>query len=164
MLRTEGQSSEHTESDENESLVTYVPFYRRRIVGQILCEVDQETAALKLRTTQSKGKQRRVHSGRIHRRSNQRSHHSVVRNLPAALYHRRYLSSLTPYDKELLRLKKDFSLPMLEKNGLFDQDSDSEMDEDVSRINVIYCSALTPFLASASRINRAHFICVSVKL
>ncbi|KAE9391965.1 hypothetical protein BT96DRAFT_789349, partial [Gymnopus androsaceus JB14] len=57
MLRTEGQSSEHTESDENESLVTYVPFYRRRIVGQILCEVDQETAALKLRTTQSKGKQ-----------------------------------------------------------------------------------------------------------
>ncbi|KAE9407709.1 hypothetical protein BT96DRAFT_954350 [Gymnopus androsaceus JB14] len=46
-LGTDGQSSEHTDSDL--ALVTYEPFYRRRIVGQILRELDEETIARKLR-------------------------------------------------------------------------------------------------------------------
>ncbi|KAE9395486.1 hypothetical protein BT96DRAFT_794440, partial [Gymnopus androsaceus JB14] len=54
-LGTDGQSSEHTDSDL--ALVTYEPFYRHRIVGQILRELDEETIARKLRNAHSKGKQ-----------------------------------------------------------------------------------------------------------
>ncbi|KAE9398587.1 hypothetical protein BT96DRAFT_1105768 [Gymnopus androsaceus JB14] len=54
-LGTDGQSSKHTDSDL--ALVTYEPFYCRRIVGQILRELDEETIARKLRNVHSKGKQ-----------------------------------------------------------------------------------------------------------
>ncbi|KAJ3799093.1 hypothetical protein GGU11DRAFT_532749 [Lentinula aff. detonsa] len=129
-LGKDGQSSEDTDRDDDElPLVTTVPYYRRRIVGELLQEVDREAARLQWKAATLKGKHAVVRAGKIHRRSTIQSHRSVARKLPEALYHRGYLQSLTPYEKELLQINKEISMPMFEVD-MFRQESNSEMEQD----------------------------------
>ncbi|KAK1233797.1 hypothetical protein PQX77_003024 [Marasmius sp. AFHP31] len=121
-LGADGQSSEDTDRDDVDlPRIVTVPRYRRRIVSNLMGDLDSE---MKKRAQKANTA---VHARRIRRRSEKvsdRPPEAVPRNLPECCYHRRYLRHLDPLAKEELGAKKS-DIPYL--NGLT-QDSDSEKE------------------------------------
>ncbi|KAL0057425.1 hypothetical protein AAF712_015931 [Marasmius tenuissimus] len=121
-LGADGQSSEDTDRDDVDlPRIITVPRFRRRIVSNLMGDLDSE---MKKRNQQANTA---VHARRIRRRSEKvtdRPPEAVLCSLPECCYHRRYLRHLDSLAKEELGAK-DSDIPYL--TGLY-QDSDSEKE------------------------------------
>lgn len=101
-LYHEGQLSEESDYDCNwpprqaVPLKVTKPHFRRRVVGELMEDVDVAIDKLRESTTRAAGKRYTPRVARIRVRSEVKSERTVKHGLPKALYHHRYLQSLNP--------------------------------------------------------------------
>ncbi|KAK7029001.1 hypothetical protein VNI00_014711 [Paramarasmius palmivorus] len=122
-LGNDGQSSDETdEGHRDRPLVSSIPYYRRRIVSELLSELDTESRNLQRKINLAKGK-RRMNPLRPRGRGTEKSTRTLARRLPEACYHRRFLRALDTIEKEGLAIR-DSDLPFL--NQMSQNNSDTE--------------------------------------
>ena len=101
-LHHEGQSSEESNYECDRLLHQAVPlkvkkpYYHRRVVGELMEDVDDAIEMLREKTVRASGKRYTRGLARIRLRSEEKSVRTVKHGLPKALYHRRYLQGLNP--------------------------------------------------------------------
>lgn len=134
-LAIEGQSSEDTDSENNlhptqpAALLIKVPHFRRRIIGELMEDLDRAVEQLRISQRRQSGIRAVPRPSRIRIRCGQVSYRTVQYRLPRPLYHRTYLRNLT---KSMLNKVKPKDVVVHHFAELADQvDSDSMMDEDV---------------------------------
>jgi hypothetical protein len=102
LLQIEGQSSEDTDPEadpvpnQTTPLCVTIPYFRRRIISELMEELDTAIDQLHVDLARRTGKQiiPKFHCSR--RRTNNISDRTVKHSLPRSLYHRRFLKRLTP--------------------------------------------------------------------
>lgn len=132
-LHHEGQSSEESDYDcdrrprQAVPLKVKKPYFRRRIVGELMEDVDVAIDKLHESTTRAAGKRYTPRVARIRIRSEVKSERTVKHGLPKALYHRRYLQRLNPNALAQVKPTED-QIPHLAQfvDGV---ESDTSMDE-----------------------------------
>lgn len=126
-LDHEGMSSE--ESDNEGGLIVTIPYYRRRIVSQMMSDLDRDSKTV-LEDHDRSLRKNRPRPKFLRRRTGRKSNRTVKKGLPASLYHRRFLSQLSDPAREGLEIPP-MDLPNFEQWALTMQaNSDSESDED----------------------------------
>lgn len=101
-LHHEGQSSEESDYEcarplrQALPLKVKKPHFRRRVVGELMEDLDVAIDKLRESTTRAAGKRYTPRVARIRVRSEVKSERTVKYGLPKALYHRRYLQRLNP--------------------------------------------------------------------
>jgi hypothetical protein len=101
-LHHEGQSSEDTDYEcnclphQSPPLKVTQPHYRRRIIGEMMEDLDTAIDKLRKDTARASGKRYVPRRARVRIRTQVKSERTVKHGLPRALYHRRYLQGLNP--------------------------------------------------------------------
>jgi len=109
-----GQSSDDTdvEVEGGSALVTTEPYGRRRFLSGVLDDLDMSITALHLRLAAERGKKYLAHPHQIRRRTGKKTEPKAILGLPRLLYHRRFLTRLSPASLEKLEIN-DKPLPHL---------------------------------------------------
>lgn len=128
-LQTQGQSSEDTDQ-ENGGLVITQPYYRRRLITEMLEDLDRNIKELERRQGAAAGKRDLPRPSHPRRRVGTKSKRTVFHGLPSSCYHRRAIARLAPHVVESLEINK-------KEIQNFDQwaiaeDSNSDTDDPMS--------------------------------
>lgn len=117
------------ESDAEGGLSISVPYYRRRIITQMMSDLDRDSEVMINNHLQELRKNARPRPKHIRRRTGKKSNQTVKQKLPASLYHRRFLVQLSDPAKEALQMPTT-DLPHFNQWALaIQENSDSEGDE-----------------------------------
>lgn len=134
-LGIEGQSSEDSDSEHDPNsnqpaaLLVSIPHSRRRIISQLLYDLDNDIDRHRSQSLRSRGKRIIPKPTRIRKRTDNISYRTVKHGLPRALYHRRYLAGLVP--SALVAVKpQEIQIPRFTLMADAHESDSSGMDED----------------------------------
>ncbi|KAK7024257.1 hypothetical protein VNI00_016474 [Paramarasmius palmivorus] len=124
-LGNEGQSSDETDNENpDRPMVSSIPYYRRRIVSELLSELDGEWRRRQIQLARTSRK-RVTTTLRPRHRGTKKSTRTLVRRLPQACYHRRFLRSLDVFERDVLDIQ-DLELPLLDRAAQHGSDTEPE--------------------------------------
>lgn len=104
-LQTQGQSSEDTDNEDGGLVITQ-PYYRRRLITEMLEDLDQNIKELERRQKAASGKRNLPRPSHPRRRTKVKSKRTVFHGLPRSCYHRRAISDLAPHVIDSLEINK----------------------------------------------------------
>jgi len=120
----------HLKSLDNEGgFIVTIPHYRRRIISQMMSDLDRDSKTALESHDRSLRKNNRPHPKFLRRRTEQKSSRTVKKGLPSSLYHHRFLSQLSDPVREGLEILPT-ELPNFDQWALTMQaDSDSGSED-----------------------------------
>jgi len=132
-LDIEGQSSEYTDSDvdsesnESPALCTTIPKCRRRIISDLMEDLDQAINEHIRKQSRHLGKRYVPKPSRVRHRTRRISDRTVKRSLPRSCYHRRFLAGLAPNELAMIS-PRDEEIPIFSQYA--DGFGSDSMEED----------------------------------
>lgn len=125
-LEVQGQSSEESDAEVpgSTTLIVTVPRYRRRVLGDLFADLDNEIELQTEKVQKEAGKRYRKRAAHVRVRTGTRSEGKVISDLPMSCYHRKFIRSLNPVPLQMLNAKSK-EIPLFDAWAATQGDSDS---------------------------------------